>query len=143
MRTLFLSIVMILAGTSSWALNKNPLMRACRIEGGQFWVLNTDNDDMALCFFGSSAVGAQALLSFKSGLGLAQSLQAYKNSAATSLNTVCADNGAVQVLGGDTEGHHFQICRFPDQSLIEAGTLWYGPYSSENEGLDRALEHTY
>jgi hypothetical protein len=145
MRVLLLSIMMMGSGTSAWAANNNPWMRACRIDQGQFWVLNVGNhNDLALCFFGNSGVGAEALFLFKTNAGVPLAIQAYKNrNSSPTGGGVCGSFGADLVQGKDSEGQTFNICRFSDQSLIEETTLWMGPGSVDSADLDKALSSTY
>lgn len=143
MRLLLLSIMM-LVGTSAWALNKNPWMRTCRIDQGQFWVIQSEKEDLALCLFGNFGVGAESLFLFKTKAGIPQALQAYwSRNVSSNLGSVCSTYGAQLIRGIDTDGKTFNVCRFSDQSLIEETTLWFGPGTAGSEGLDKALSATY
>lgn len=144
MRVLFLSFIMISMGAASFAANNNPWMRTCRIDQGQFWVLKSGSEELSMCFFGDSGVGAESFFLFKTNEGPTQAIQAYKNrNSSSARGGVCGAFDAELVQGKDTQGQTFNICRFEDNSLIEETTLWLGPGSGASESLDRALSKTY
>lgn len=145
MRVLLLSVMMMSSSVSVWAAAGNPWLRVCRIDQGQFWVLNMGSrDDLAMCFFGNAAVGAESFFLFKTNSGMPQAIQSYKNrNSSSSRGGVCGSFGADLVTGKGSEGQTFNICRFPDQSLIEETTLWIGPGSIDSADLDKALSSTY
>lgn len=144
-RVLFLTTLMIFSAMSASAASANPWQRVCRIEGGQFWVLNPGTSkDHALCIFGTAAVGAESLFIFKTRAGLTEALRAYKYGAPTqNSREICASYGAQKIQAKDSEGVLFNLCQFPDASIIEAGTLGLKPGSPATRELDRALLETY
>lgn len=143
-RLLLLALTMFFS-TSVFAANNNPLMRTCRVEGGQFWILKTEaKSELVMCFFNNAAVGAEALFQFKSNQGVAKSIQAYKTRKGSAVRGgVCGSFAATLVQGQDSEGQEFNVCRFSDNSLIEETTLWLGPGAGGHGALDRALSSTY
>lgn len=143
MKVFLWTFVCILATSTSWG-NNNPLIRVCRLEEGHFWVLQAGNNDIPLCFFGKAALGAEALLLFKTTEGSTEALKAYndRNSSAPR-GGVCGSFDADVVEGLDSDGQTFNVCRFSDSSYIEETTLWLGPGHSSNAALDKALSKTY
>ncbi|HWU43605.1 MAG TPA: hypothetical protein VN132_09215 [Bdellovibrio sp.] len=149
MRTLLLALTLsflslgFLATEVRAAGNSNPLIRFCHGAGGDFWAPEneTGDNDYPLCLFGQAAIGADALLKFKTKNESSQSIDAYKSGAysRSSVDEVCADAGSDSVQGTDSNGQTFTICNFRDGSLIEANTLIDGPGSSETRKLDQAL----
>lgn len=141
---LVLTFVMALfSGVPAAQATNNPLIRTCQIHGGTFWVLRDGDQDLALCFFGEAGIGAEALLKFKISES-SEAMEAYKkHSSSFSKGGVCGAFGADVLIGKDTEGHSYNVCRFEDQSLIEETTLWFGPGAPKNEGLDKTLKRTY
>lgn len=143
MRILLLAGMMIFTTANALAApNRNPWMRTCRIEAGQFWVLKAGSQEYTMCFFGEAAIGAEALFLFKTNAGIVDAVSAYKSrNASSARGGVCGSYDAEVVQGRDSEGHTFNLCRFADKSLIEETTLWMGPGSSP--ALDRALSSPY
>ncbi len=138
-----LFIAVALLSSSAFAI-KNPLIRACSIEAGQFWVVKEKNQDYALCFFGDVAIGAEALFFFKSKSRMPESVLAYKNRTSSSARGgICGSYDAESLQGKDTKGEVFNLCVFSDGSLIEETTLWLGPGSPSTQALDKALSSTY
>lgn len=81
---------------------------------------------------------------FKAKTGTTEALQAYKGrNASSARGGVCGSFDAEVVQGKDSEGQTFNLCQFSDHSLIEETTLWMGPGSDDNQGLDKALSKTY
>ncbi|UXR63496.1 hypothetical protein EZJ49_10460 [Bdellovibrio bacteriovorus] len=141
---LLAGIMLIFAGTATWAVASNPWIRTCRIEEGQFWVLKAGSEEYSMCFFGNAAVGAEALFMFKAKTGSTEAVQAYKNrNASSARGGVCGSFDAEVVQAKDSEGQTFNLCKFSDNSLMEETTLWMGPGSDDNQGLDKALSKTY
>lgn len=145
MRVLLLSLVLVLVGTFSWANFKNPWMRACGLEQGQFWIVKSGSEELTMCFFDDAAIGAETLFLFKSHAAETEAVEAYKNRLSTTpvKGGVCGAFGAELFEGKDNQGRSTNICRFDDQSLIEETTLWLGAGASNNEALDRALSKKY
>ncbi|XGC79379.1 hypothetical protein ACES2L_08560 [Bdellovibrio bacteriovorus] len=142
MRNLLLTITILLASGSVLAAN-NPLIRACRLESGQFWILHTTDKDLAMCFFDEAAIGAEALFKFKTSEPT-QALEAYKSRKSSfTKGGVCGAFNAEVITAKDSEDHHYNVCVFEDQSMIEETSLWFGPGAGGNEGLDKALKKPY
>ncbi len=52
---------------------------------------------------------------------------------------VCGSFGAELLEAKDSKGNQYNLCRFPDGSVIEETTLWLGPDSLLGEKLGRIL----
>lgn len=145
MKGLLLAGLISFLGSSVYAANNNPWMRVCRIEQGQFQLVQVESTEYALCFFGSRAVGAETLFSFKANISEPQAVAAYKQRQLSyARGGVCGAFGADLLEGVDpTTGQSLNICRFSDNSLIEEATLWLGPGTTGSQALDRALSSTY
>ena len=136
---LFAFLLSSLMAGSSFAANNNPLMRTCRLEQGLFWIVYSEGQELPLCFFGSAAIGAEALFGFKTGTGNYLSVRVYKeNSGAT-----CEQLGATTVSGQDSKKVSYEVCQFRDGSLIEKQTLLRGRGAAANSGLDQSLSSVY
>lgn len=145
MKGLLLSCLISFFGTSVLAANNNPWMRVCRIEQGQFQLIQIGSVEHALCVFGSRAVGAETLFKFKTNMSQPQAILAYKNRQLSYVRGgVCGAFGADVIEGVDSiTGNTLNICRFSDDSLIEEATLWLGPGTEDSQALDKALSQTY
>lgn len=145
MRVFLLSLIMMSATVSAWANFRNPWMRACGLESGQFWIVKSGAEELPMCYFGDAAIGAETLFLFKSHSGPTDAVEAYKNRKASgpTKGGVCGAFGADLFVGKDNQGRSANICRFEDQSLIEETTLWLGPGTDVNEELDQALSKMY
>lgn len=135
MRILLLTLVIGLS--SATAMASNPMIRACTIAEGTFWVLE-GGQEYPMCFFDNAGLGALEFFKFKSNQGVSLAIQAYKAGSSS-----CQSAGAVQVQGSDSNGQTFQLCQFSDGSLVVASTLATGPGSAATAKLDQALSSTY
>lgn len=144
MKVLLLSIAMIFSSVGAWAANGNPWARVCKVSEGTFWVLYGGEEHHSMCFFGSAAIGAEALFLFKTNSGTSQAIEAYKNRKNSSpRGGICGSFNSNLVQAQDSDGRTFNLCQFADKSLIEETTLWLGPGIGANESLDKALSNTY
>ncbi len=145
MKGLLIASLISFLGSSVLAANNNPWMRVCRIELGQFQLVQADSTQYALCFFGNRALGAEALFMFKSNISEPQAVTAYKQRQVSyAKGGVCGAFGADLLEGvNPATGNSLNICRFPDNSLIEEATLWLGPGTTDSEAFDKALANTY
>lgn len=145
MKGLLLTCLISFLGSSVYAANNNPWMRVCRIEQGQFQLIQVESSQYALCFLGNRALGAEALFSFKANISEPLAVTAYKQRQISyARGGVCGAFGADLLEGMDpTTGNSLNICRFSDNSLIEEATLWLGPGTAGSDALDKALANTY
>lgn len=145
MRSLLLLCSISFFAASAYGANNNPWMRVCRIDQGQFLVIQSESAQHALCFLGDRAVGAEALFLFKANLSNPLSILTYKNrNMSYARGGVCGAFGANLIEGVDsTRGTRVNICHFSDDSLIEEATLWLGPGTTGSQLLDKAVSETY
>jgi hypothetical protein len=115
------------------AIVKNPWMRTCMEAGGQFYNFRSNGDDSAMCYFGSAAIGAEALFLFKSNAGETEAIQSYRQGASS-----CEAAGATSLSGSGKNGNGV-LCKFSDNSLVDEATLSSGAGAPQNSGLDEAL----
>ena len=132
MRLIALFVFFVTSSISVFAA-QNPQIRACRIAGGEFMVMRADNDQLGLCKFELSLVGAIDILVKASDASAPQSLAAFKDGVRfcegtlTSLTSI--PNGDVSV----------SFCRYADGSLIDMDTLTTGRYNPRNSVLAQSL----
>jgi hypothetical protein len=133
MKKAFLFVI-VFASSIAFAIQKNPLIRTCNTLGGEFVVANAPQDQIAFCRFGKALVGALDLMLFNNKETITQSINSYMKS-----QTSCDPLGRIEtmiILGG---GASYQVCTYPDGSLIELGTLIKGSTSTDNSKLNTAL----
>lgn len=123
----------------------NPMIRFCQAEAGQFWIVQSEWQEVPLCIFNSSAIGAEALLFYKSKQGVPLAIKAYFTSQKQDSNSsdVCSKFSAKKLEGVDSKAGFFSVCLFSDNSVIDERSLFLGPGHIETQLLDRALEATY
>lgn len=121
---------------------ETPYARECRLAGGQQWSVSVDTKfDTTLCMFGNAAIGIEELAQYKWGNGQALSIKTFlKAPHRTSNNGLCDIVGAAYITGEDTDHQTWELCRFPDNSVIELNTLADGVSAHDNAGLLRALK---
>ena len=140
---LTLAAMMILGlCTASSAQAETPYARECRLSGGQQWSLNMETQfDTTLCLFGSAAVGIAELAQYKWGQGLALSLKAFlKQTSSRNPVGLCDIVGAAYRPAKDTDGSVWELCQFPDGSIVELNTLAGGVNDPYNAALVEALQ---
>ena len=87
-------------------------------------------------------MGAAEFAEYKWGHGLGQSLTAYLNqNDHLEAQGVCDQVGAEEKDATDTQGATWQLCKFADGSVVEAGTLAAGVDDPNNEALTQALQN--
>jgi len=125
MKIFFLFLSLSFA-TLSWA--SNPLIRNCRLAGGEFFVVTTDSDELPLCQFGNSYVGALDVMNYSLKLSSSESLLAFLLG-----EKLCSGKKIeVKELHGPRV---LTLCEFGDQSLIDMTTLQSGIESRQNQAL--------
>ena len=122
----------------------NPMIRVCLMEAGQFWVPQTQGEELPLCYFDAAGVGAEAFYLYKTNQKMPQSVRAYLSyHVYAEEKEICTQVGADKLLASSPTQSQVAICRFQDGSLIEASTLHFGFGHSRNQNLDKALSTTY
>ncbi len=104
----------------------NPLIRVCITNGGQFEAQPDNQDEIALCRWGSAIVDSQTLLS---NLNEVQS-----EAAAVLLNDVtspdCAGLGAINWTINNTTRSPETVCTFNDSSRLSLALATSAPDSA-------------
>ncbi len=111
---------------------QNPLIRDCRLAGGLFTEVKTHNDQVGLCEFGQSYIGALDVLEYTHQINVSQSIRHYKNNI-----TSCAGQVLVaQVLNTKI---NITVCQYPDGSFIDLKTLTNGSSDPNHAQLNQFL----
>lgn len=126
---------------------QSPDQRACRIAGGQPWVLPLENDDIELCRFGAGAVGSRSfylatILSQQPAAVLVFKQHPAFHGCAYSCDAeiqYCSQVGGSLIVAQDSDQVTFRVCQFSDESAIELGSLFRGPKDASNRLLVQAL----
>jgi hypothetical protein len=124
-------LVVTVLSTLSFASN-NPLMRVCRVSGGEFIGISIEQDEIPFCRYGQAMMGSEALLRAQDA-ELSLAYQSYALQAAVGAPT-CELAGAI---GHEANGQ--TLCEFRDGTWIELKTLSRGRRAPENESLENAL----
>lgn len=142
MKQLTLAILLTLGFQTVFAA-PTPYARNCRILGGQFWIIQFTTDDMPLCLFGEAVIEGGTLFAanpeFKSNIALTTYLATNLNNKTQSCETYCREHEGLIQVGVDTEGMHFKMCVFKDNSAIGLETLGRGFQDPKNKNLNKAL----
>ena len=131
MKNLALFSIVLLTATISLA-TQNPQIRACRIAGGEFMVVNSAKDQLGLCKFGLSLVGSIDILNKDARIEVPLSLFNYKKGM-----QVCASQNMAKVA--TFEGEEISVCQYYDGSIIDIETLASGKDSNRNALLNNVL----
>ncbi len=127
-----MSLVTLVGASASFA--GNPLIQQCHNYNGVFEVLAPgQTDDMPICIWGGASIGALDLVNYRAGCS-DQAANTFLASSSSDRSSVCDANGATEVTGSN-----YDLCKFSDGSMIDAGTLARGASASENSPLVRAL----
>lgn len=130
-------IVLCLLTSTSWSLS-NPMIRNCRLAGGEFTVVEIQKsstnkyDQWALCKFDQAYVGALDVMLFNSKESNPTSFTEYSKEA-----TRCT--GFIEVVNILNSDEQFLICKYSDSSIIDFKTLKLGRYNSANQKLNSYL----
>lgn len=114
------------------AFATNPQIRACRTSGGEFFVVNTENDQIGLCKLGLSVVGSIDILNKSAQIEIPLSLFNYRRGV-----KVCPSQNLTEFT--TFEGDKIYVCQYSDGSVIDVETLTSGKDSGRNTQLDAAL----
>lgn len=130
---------MVLGFTAS---AETPYARECRFAGGQQWSVSVAAKfDTTFCMFGEAAIGIEELAQYKWGNGQSLSIKTLlKSPSRNNTNGLCDIVGAAYLTAEDTDHQMWELCKFPDGSVIELNTLAGGVSERKNAALVRALK---
>ncbi|MEQ1722073.1 MAG: hypothetical protein ABL930_02790 [Pseudobdellovibrio sp.] len=131
MKKLLVLTAVILSAATSFAA-QNPQIRACRVVGGQFLVMISDEDQVGVCHIGLSLVGAIDILNKDSRIEAPLSLSHYKRGI-----QVCQSQNITTLT--TFEGEKVTFCQYNDGSFIDIETVASGKVSGRNLELNKAL----
>lgn len=114
----------------------NPLIRICNTTGGIFHEVETSDDHLGLCKYGSALIDSLSVLEVTSNDNKSAAIEAFENT--TSAN--CSEASGSTLEAQDLEGQSVDLCVFEDGSVIGSKTLEAGSTSPENAGLLKALQ---
>ncbi len=111
----------------------NPLIRDCQISGGEFVVTQ---EDMALCKFGQSYLGAQDVVNYKHYQIISDGIKDFLGDV-----TYCKGE-IIQTypLGQTNPNQQLWLCLLDDKSIIDIFALARGPLSPRSAELVKFLE---
>ncbi len=115
------------------------LRNPCHPRKAELVELTQGENEINLCLFGEALVGAETLqkASEKNSPDAVKAFQ--KGQRERVSGGVCGSFGAELVEAKDSKGNQYNLCRFPDGSVMEETTLWLGPDSLLGEKLGRIL----
>lgn len=131
MKSLVLALTLLLVGNSSFA-TRNPQIRACVTAGGQFFVVNSEFDEIGICRIDNSLVGAIDILNRDSGIDVPLSLFNYKRGVRS-----CSSQNLTTLYTLDNESIY--VCQYSDGSILDVETLTSGKDSPRNNELNKVL----
>lgn len=109
---------------------QNPQIQICNQLNGQYFVANSENDQLGFCRFGQAFIGTLDLLDTHKS----KALENYINSS-----TSCSENGTEETLT-TPEGDSVDVCHFKGNSFIGLQTLENGKSDESNQQLNSALK---
>jgi hypothetical protein len=145
MRNLLWLTVLLTTVLPVGATVKNPMIRVCLVQAGQFFNLESEGQEIQLCRFGLSFIGAETLQLYKSNQSVPMAVEAFYSAQSQDSATkeACFLLGAKKInVRGDQFGDFF-VCQFPDNSILDEKTLILGHGSRESQPLDFALKERY
>lgn len=131
MKKLLIASAVIFSTATTFAI-RNPQIRACYTAGGQFFVLNTEDDQIGVCKLGLSLVGAIDILNKDSRIEVPLSLSHYKRGI-----QVCQAQNVTTLV--TFEGEELTFCQYSDGSLIDIETVASGKNNERNAVLNKVL----
>lgn len=131
MKNLVMLAMILFTTTATYAV-RNPQIRACYSTGGNFLVVNTFQDQIGLCQFGHSLVGAIDILNKDARIEIPLSLHYYKIGV-----QLCESRNQMTLTTFD--GDKISVCQYYDGSVIDIKTLTSGKNSGHNSQLNSAL----
>lgn len=139
MKTIISTIIFLVSFNAMAA--QNPLMRACRVTYGQFWLVKITEpkeDTIPFCLYGKARISALSILEKMDGT-LTEAANAYLATASDEVSS-CSEAGAKKITAREFDGTPTKICYFSDDSFIGTETLFRGANSSLNNTLNSALD---
>ena len=124
---LYLLLLSLSIPLTSHALN--PQIQICNQLNGQYFVANSENDQLGFCRFGQAFIGTLDLLD----LHKSKAFENYINET-----TSCSTNGTEETLT-TPEGDSIEVCHFKSNSFIGLKTLENGKSNESNQQLNTAL----
>lgn len=124
-------IVLCLLASTSWSAS-NPLIRNCNISGGEFTVVELQDDQWALCKFGNTYVGALDVMYFNTVTTDPVAFFEYAEEHTECHGTL----STATVLNTTTK---IELCRYNDDSFIDTATLTKGAHHSDNAVFNKYL----
>jgi hypothetical protein len=131
MKSFVLALTLLLISNSSFA-TRNPQIRACVTVGGQFFVVNSEFDEVGLCRINTALVGSIDILNRDSGIEVPLSLFNYKKGVKS-----CATQNLTTLY--TFEGESIYVCQYSDGSILDVETLTTGKESPRNLELNKVL----
>jgi len=125
---LYLLLLGLATPLTSHALN--PQIQVCNQLNGQYFVANSENDQLGFCRFGQAFIGTLDLLNSNKS----KALQNYVNGTMS-----CSENGTAETLM-TPEGDSVEVCHFQGNSFIGLKTLENGKSDETNQQLNTALK---
>lgn len=124
---LYLLLLGLSTPLTSHALN--PQIQICNQLNGQYFVANSESDQLGFCRFGQAFIGTLDLLDLHNS----KALENYVNET-----TNCSANGTEETLA-TPEGDSIEVCHFKGHSFIGLKTLENGKADEGNQQLNTAL----
>ncbi len=124
-------IVLCLLASTSWSAS-NPLIRNCNLAGGEFTVVELQDDQWGLCKFDNSYVGALDVMFFNTQTAEPIAFLEYAEEHTDchgTLTTATVLNTTIQI----------ELCRYNDDSFIDTATLNKGVQSTDNAAFNKYL----
>ncbi len=124
-------IVLCLLASTSWSAS-NPLIRNCNLAGGEFTVVELQDDQWALCKFANTYVGALDVMFFNTQTAEPIAFLEYAEEHTDCHGTLTT----ATVLNSTTE---IELCRYNDDSFIDTATLNKGVQNTDNAVFNKYL----
>lgn len=131
MKSFVLALTLLLVGNSSFA-TRNPQIRACVTVGGQFFVVNSEFDEIGICRIDSALVGAIDILNRDAGIEVPLSIFNYKKGVKS-----CSSQNLTTLY--TFEGESIYVCQYSDGSILDVETLTTGKDSPRNQELNKVI----
>lgn len=140
---LVFSAVLVFTCATALAVTEGPWRRTCRINGGTPWDIRLEDDQITLCRFGVLGVDAETFYNQVEGESSPQAVSAFLSQTGpgpASPRIACENNGGTFIPVADLENVATSLCRFGDNSQIEARALSVGSGPGPGAPLAHALQ---
>ena len=135
----------LLIASSSYAFS-NQAATFCVNKGGDRQLIKTPTERFGVCNLGGAIIEEWTLLRGAEGNQSLQAWIAYSagrpplgESRGNPASGNCIHQGGRGVFGKDQTGGELGMCKFPDGSMIEEWTLFFGFASTRNDALNQVL----